>query len=267
MIDEVLQLGDIGLAEPLHEPRHGVVSHAVFVHHHYRRLAQITDFDRALRAQNLGADVIAVHSVARQVDHAQRASLEGQVDYGVVYVADLVDFGIGEHAAVGVSALDFAHHPSRDVDVVNAHVDDQAAAVIRIQVFQARPERVARRRLEDYRLADHAVFYLLLSGAKAAIESAHEAHMEEDSGLVNNFLYRARLVERDGERLFAKDGKAGARGGGDDVVMRTGRRDDDDGVNLLVVNQVLIVRIPLGYADLSGDCFRGRVGVRGGEQV
>src|SRR5262247_1875597 len=197
VIDEVLQLGDVGLAEPLHEPRHGVVSHAVFGHHHYRRLAQVTDFDRALRAQNLGADVIAVYAVARQVDHAQRAALESQVDDGVVYVADLGDFGISEHAAAGVSALDFAHHPSRDVDVVNAHVDDQAAAVIRIQIFQAGAERVARRRLEDDRLPDHAVFYLLLSGAKAAVESAHESHVKEDSGLVNDFLYRARLVERD----------------------------------------------------------------------
>src|SRR5262249_31337480 len=87
MLDEVLQLGDVRLADRPHKPGHGVVSPAVFGHPHDGRLAQITDFDRAIRAQYFGGDVIAVHAVARQVDHAQRAALEGQVDYGVVYVA------------------------------------------------------------------------------------------------------------------------------------------------------------------------------------
>jgi hypothetical protein len=34
----------------------------------------------------------------------------------------------------------------------------------------------------------------LLSGAKAAIESAHEAHVKKDPGLDDDALHRARLV-------------------------------------------------------------------------
>src|SRR5262249_56574760 len=95
------------------------------------------------------------------------------------------------------------------------------------------------------------------SGAKVMVDSATESHVKEDASLGDNPLYRARFFERDRERLFAEDGSACARGGGDDVVMRTGRGDDDDGVNLLVVDQVLIVRIPLRHADLSGEGFCG----------
>src|SRR5262249_13415063 len=46
-----------------------------------------------------------------------------------------------------------------------------------------------------------------------------------------------------------------------------GRGDDDDGVNLLVVNQVLIVRIPLRHAKLSGDGLGGRINIRSREQA
>src|SRR5262249_769818 len=49
--------------------------------------------------------------------------------------------------------------------------------------------------------------------------------------------------------------------------MRAGRRDYNDCVNPLVVDQVLIVGIPLRHAKLSGDGFCGGVWVRGGGAV
>ena len=44
---------------------------------------------------------------------------------------DGAELGIGEHAADRLDAGDLAHEPAREIEVVDAHVDDQAAAGLR----------------------------------------------------------------------------------------------------------------------------------------
>jgi hypothetical protein len=62
---------------------------------------------------------------------------------------------------------------------VDAHVEDEAAAAPGIGVLDRRPVWIAGGRLEHHRVADDAFLEALLGGGEAAIEPAHEPHLEE----------------------------------------------------------------------------------------
>src|SRR5690554_5313453 len=73
-VDEVIELRGVGRAEALGEVRDDIVRHARARQHCDRRLAQIADLDRALRADYLTADVVAVDRGAADLNVAQPAT-------------------------------------------------------------------------------------------------------------------------------------------------------------------------------------------------
>src|ERR1039458_6542889 len=139
VVDEVLKLRDVGLLETLVESRNRIVGDDTLGHHQDRSFTVVADLNCALRADDFRMDAIAVNAAAAEGDHAEVAIHEVERRDAVVVVADLAHLRIGQRAARAEHALHFAHVPPGHVEIVDAHVNEEAAAA-------RRPEKLNRRR-------------------------------------------------------------------------------------------------------------------------
>ena len=132
---------------------------------------------------------------------------------------------------------DVAHEPAREIEIVNAHVEQHAAAALRVRVLQTRPERIARRGLEHQRRADPPRLDLFLRGRITGVEATHESHLEEDAGSCDRLLHRRDFRQRERRRLLAERRLAALRRRDDQLAMRVGRADDHQRVDRRVVDE------------------------------
>ena len=187
------------------------------------------------------------------------AALEGQGDDGVVDVAHGAELRVGEYAADRLDAGDLSHEPPGEIEIMDAHVDDQAAARLGIGVVRRGRVRISRRRLEDYRVADRPFTEPRLGGDVASVEPAHESELEEHAGRLDHPLHLERIVERNGERLLAEDGLAGGGRRLRDRPVRVGGRDDHDSIDRPIVDDSLWVNRAERHVELTHDGVHGRL--------
>ena len=257
VLGKVLELVRIRVVESLHEVRHRVVAHPVGLGHDGdRRLSQVADADGALEAENLRRDVVAVNAAAGEIDDAELAAREGQAGDRVVDVADRGELGVRDRRADGRHGAHLAHEPARQVEIVNAHVDQHAAAACGIGILETGTERIARCRLEDQRLADAAGVDLLLCRRISRVEAAHEAHLQERARRGDGIAHLRHFRERQRGRLLAECRFLARRGGNDVFAMHVCWRDDDDHIHSLVVNQRQWIGIRLRDVELVRDVLR-----------
>src|SRR5262245_6094140 len=167
------------MLEALHKIRNYIMCDAVFVGKGDWRFPKVADLERRVGAQDFGADVITINSFAREIDDSQRSALKSQRDDCIVDIADLADLRVREHSANGIDAFDLPHEPAREVDIMNPHIDHDSAAMLRIEVFQAGTEGVARRCLERYSLADRPLIEFLFGRPVSTVKPSHKTHIKE----------------------------------------------------------------------------------------
>ncbi len=117
---------------------------------------------------------------------------------------------------------------------MDAHVDDETAAVGRIGILERRTGRVAADAFERHWAADLTFAYRFECVAVARVEAAHEAHLQQDAGAFECVQYGMRVGKRQCQRFFAEDGSelARSRSGDEHLGVGTGRRRDDYGVDV-----------------------------------
>ena len=76
---------------------------------------------------------------------------------------------------------------------MDATVYEQAAAVCRVQVFEAGTVRITRGGLKEHGRADSALRDLLLGRQITFVESPHKTHLKEHAGLLDDVEHSARL--------------------------------------------------------------------------
>ena len=168
-------------------------------------------------------------------------------------------------APIADTRSDVAHEPAREVEIVDAHVDQHAAAARGVRVLEARAKRVARRRLEHEWCADAPGVDLLLRGRVAGVEASHEAHLEERARSLDRGFHRCRLGERQRGRLLAERGLLPLDGRDHVLAMQVRGRRDHDRVHAGVVDERLRIGVRSRDIELGGDigCQRAsRVGNR-----
>ena len=189
----------------------------------------------------------------------RRPLLNVRLMIGVVDVAHRAELRVGEHAADGLDAGDLSHEPPGEIEVMDAHIDDQAAARLGVGVVRRGRVRIARRRLEDDGVADRTFAEPRLRGDVASIEPAHESELEEHAGRLDHPLHLERIVERNGERLLAEDGLAGGGGRLRDRPVRVGGRDDHDSIDRPIVDDSLGVNRAERHVELTHDGVHRRL--------
>src|ERR1039458_2795297 len=70
VVDEILKLRGVRVAESLHEKGNGVVRDLILGHHEQRRFPEISDAQRACGAEDFAEDVVAIDAAAAEIDHA-----------------------------------------------------------------------------------------------------------------------------------------------------------------------------------------------------
>src|SRR3954464_1765718 len=85
-VDKDLQLVDVGLIEPLQEPVDMVAVDAVGVQPQHRRIPRVADYQRALAAEDLGANVVPEAGATTVVDDSQAVIVETKRDHAGVDV-------------------------------------------------------------------------------------------------------------------------------------------------------------------------------------
>ena len=128
-IDELLHLGEVGLGEPLGEGAHALGAGAVdIVDHGLVLLRHGGDADGALGAHDLGLHMVAIGSGAAHMDHAHGAVLKLVHGHAGLVVTGLLELRVLEGGAHGVDLGGLAaQEPAHQVDVVDGHVQENAA--------------------------------------------------------------------------------------------------------------------------------------------
>src|ERR1019366_10191658 len=96
IVDKILKLGSVCVAESLHEEWHGVVRDLIFRHHEHGRLAEVSDSQSTGCAEDLPADVVPVDAASAEVHDANPAAGERERDDCVVDIADFGELRIRE---------------------------------------------------------------------------------------------------------------------------------------------------------------------------
>src|SRR5215472_2658147 len=253
LVHEILDLREVGALEPLEEIGHGIVRNPFVGHHQNGRLAEIADLDGALRTPNLATDVIAENRIAAQLHHAQTPALKNHVNDGVVYVADFLHLGVSQGAADGMHGLDIAHVHAGRIEIVNAHICDQAARDLRVAEFERRGKRVPGDGSENHRRPDRPRFHLAPRAGVSGIEASLETHLQERASLLYYAEYLDGVVERQRHRLFAKHRLAGSGGVDDYFLVRACGGDHCNCVDIAVFEQVVVALIGSVDAEFPGE--------------
>ena len=146
-------------------------------------LGQTTDNQRAVGAQHFGAHVVAVARVAAEIHVADRAIGEAKVDHRVVDFSERGELVAGEQRAFGGDLFDLAgHQPAGQVEIVDAHIDHQTAAVGGVGVVERWAGWIAADALVRHWSAYLARVDRLVCVAVARIEAAHEPDLQQDPG-------------------------------------------------------------------------------------
>src|SRR5208283_3537310 len=133
-------------------------------------------------------------------DDAKVAVHEVERRDAVVVVADLAHLGIGQRTARAEHAPHLAHEPPSHVEIVDAHVNEEAAAARRPEKLNRRWERVLRRRLEDDGRANGPLLDLFPGGCEGFVETPHKAKLEERAVLGDGGLYGVTFVDVERQR-------------------------------------------------------------------
>jgi len=162
------------------------------------------DRDLPLRADDLGDVFLPVRHHAGAVVVGDPAAVELDDAHRVVEVVVPLQLGPDGPDAVGGDALGddvVAEEPQRQVDVVHAHVDEDAAGPGRVlQVEAGRVQLVARLAADDRGSADQAPVDLVDGVAEGVVEAAREAahHLQVRSLVGFLYYFFALLCRREG---------------------------------------------------------------------
>ena len=187
------------------------------------------DPDGACRRQDLRAHVLAVRRVPRQLDGPGRSTGEAKVDDSTVDVADAREARVRDARAPCVDLDDLVvHEPSGQVELVDAHVDHDPAADLRVGKRERRRLGVELKRLEQHRPPESA---RCKSGPRArivCIPATHEPDLEPDVGSIRRGDRCDRVFHRQRDRFFAEDvhPRGRCRLDGLKMAIRRGRYED-----------------------------------------
>ncbi len=109
---------------------------------------------------------------------------------------------------------------------------------------------------ENDRPPDAPFVDLLFCRRITGVESTHEPHLKEGSGLLLGLCHVERFRQMDRRGLFAKRRLFRGQRLHDDVAMRVGRTDDDDRIDVPIGNQIRRIRIGPGNIEFGRDLLR-----------
>ncbi len=212
----------------------------------------------ARAAEDLDPLVVAVHRLAAVVDRRDGPVRMREHDDGRVDVASGADGGIDQHRSPGED-LDYRRtdHEARHVEVMDRHVDEDAAAVV--DVPGRRERRVPARDARQLHLPDLAGLdgraHRPMSGVEPPVEADHERH----SGPVDSVQRAIHLRDVEADGLLAEDRLARLCRPDDEVDMRLTRGADGDRIDVRRLDELVNRQGP----DLQfGGDLRRRVGER-----
>src|SRR5207302_8251795 len=126
--DEVSHLVQVGVGKAHQEVIYNIRSRAGGGQHHFRSLPQITQHDGALRADDLGPDVVSVTSLHVVFHRPECATRKLQVYQGRINVIELRKFRAYEHGPVSMQLRNFVvHHPAAQVELVDGRILEEHA--------------------------------------------------------------------------------------------------------------------------------------------
>jgi DNA-binding LacI/PurR family transcriptional regulator len=232
-LQEMIDLRLVGWAKPANEVRRRI-SAIDRLRQHLDLIPRCTaNAHRACGSEHLGADVVTVACVPTDLHIAQGAGSKTHVDHRVVDVAHLAQCFALQEVAFCRDAFDFAgHQPARQVEIVDTHIDHQTAAVRRIGVVERRATGIATDGFKGQWPSNGATGNNRSGALIRGIESAHEAHLQEDAGAIDRVQHAPGLLDGQRQRFFAKDVLTSLHGGDDDLSVGTGWSGHDHRVEI-----------------------------------
>lgn len=134
-------------------------------------------------------------------------------------------------AAGGEGVLGRAEHGEGEVDVVDAAIEEGAAALF-VLVEPGGEGAVTRSDIVPHdRAADLAGLHGLVEGAPIFIEAAHETDLQRRTALLGGVLDALAVFEGAGQRLLAENGLAGFEAGDGDIGVQVRGQTDHNGID------------------------------------
>ncbi len=153
---------------------------------------------------------------------------------------------------------------------MDAHIDDESAAVGGIGVVERRTRGVAPDALICDWLADPTCLDRFECAAVARIEAAHEPDLQQDPGALDGVDDGTRVGQRQGQGFFAEDRleQAGPRRCDQHLGVSAGRRGDDQRVDFFQGEDCFGAVEHAAEAELRLDRrARPRIGISHGVQL
>ena len=186
------------------------------------------------------------------MDKANLAALALVHGHARLIVIGRLEFRMLERRARSVD-LDWilAEEPAHEVDIVDGHVDEDAARR-RCEADGALHERfrIDARRLDHVRLANEAGLDLLHRISVRRVEAAHEAKEERElrMALYGDFRLLA-LLDIDPERLLREDVLASIERLRNLAAVQAARRDDGHGVDIGFREHLVKIRVDVLHTE------------------
>mgnify|MGYP004333266147 CR=1 FL=1 len=135
IFEKIEQLVDISFFKTLIKSGHGIMRYGVIFHDLDGSFPKVTAAKASRGAENLGLNIVSVESTSGKIDGAQIAIFKIHIHDGVIRVSKVFHFSIRQVSADGLDTLNFPHQPTGEIEIVNAHVDEQSPAMFWIEEF------------------------------------------------------------------------------------------------------------------------------------